>query len=604
MRFLTNCTSASCLGETLGFWTWDSMSLVLPWPCLLYRWRGEPGDEGWGIDSARCPAYHSTVNASVSIGGVSERLGLVSEHILYPALVAFAVVSSGLALVTLPVSWAAYLTVAIGALVLVLLRPVFGLYLLVLAIPFGSLEELNIGVISVGGAEALAALTFAAWLAHMLARREVRTLRAPLLVPLLAFLFVASFSVIGALSLQWSLKGLLVWLELLAVYLMVVNLAGAREARVVVILILVAGALQALLGIYQFLGRVGPEGFVLFDRFMRAYGTFDQPNPYGGYLVLILPLALSLFLGRWARRGLWDVATWLLAALSLGLMGLALVMSWSRGAWLGFVAGAAVVAIVGFWYKAFGALRAGVLSGLGAGALGLAWLRTWGPSVAVASLLGPLAGVGTGVVVFVSVRRRWPWLVAAAVMLLVVMLIALAGDSLLPTAIANRFSDFLPYVQVTDIRRVQLTDENFAVVERLAHWEAAWGMLEDHPLLGVGVGNYVPTYPSYALPGWKDPLGHAHNYYLHVAAETGLAGLVVYIVLLAACFGRGWSATRSLAGPAQCVAVGVLGVLGAFAVHSLFDNLYVHGMNMHMAMLLGLLAVYVREREEPVVQTA
>jgi O-antigen ligase len=187
-------------------------------------------------------------------------------------------------------------------------------------------------------------------------------------------------------------------------------------------------------------------------------------------------------------------------------------------------------------------------------------------------------------------------------MLLVVMLIALAGDSLLPTAIADRFSDFLPYVQVIDVRGVHVTDENFAVVERLAHWEAAWGMLEDHPLLGVGVGNYVPTYPSYALPGWKDPLGHAHNYYLHVAAETGIAGLAVYVLLIAACFWQGWSATRSLTGPAQGVARGVLGVLGAFTVHSLFDNLYVHGMNMHLAMLLGLLAVFVRERGERVVQ--
>jgi putative inorganic carbon (HCO3(-)) transporter len=533
-------------------------------------------------------------------------LSLVSERVLCPALVAVVVVIAGLALVLLPVTWAAYLTVAAGALVLLLLRPVVGVYLLVLAIPFGSLKEISVGVISVGGAEAMAALTVAAWLVHMLARRDVRTARAPLLVPLLAFLFVASCSIMGALSLQWSLKGLLIWLELVAVYLLVVNLVGSREVRILVILILLAGGVQASLGIYQFFARAGPESFALFDRFMRAYGTFQQPNPYGGYLALILPVALSLFLGRGAWRGRCDLATWLLASLSLGLMGLALLMSWSRGAWLGFVAGAAVVAIVGFWYKVLSALKAGILGGFGAGALGFAWLGSWAPGLGlvVASLLAALAGVGTGVGVFVSLRRRWPWLLALAAILLVVLLIALAGDSLLPTAIADRFSDLLPYAQVVDVRRVHVTDENFAVVERLAHWEAAWGMLEDHPLLGVGVGNYVPRYPSYALPGWKDPLGHAHNYYLHVAAETGIAGLAAYGLLIAACFWQGWSATRSLADPAQGVALGVLGVLGALTVHSLFDNLYVHGMNMHVAMLLGLLAVLVRERGESVVQTA
>ena len=121
-------------------------------------------------------------------------------------------------------------------------------------------------------------------------------------------------------------------------------------------------------------------------------------------------------------------------------------------------------------------------------------------------------------------------------------------------------------------------------------------------LLGVGIGNYVPTYPAYALPGWKDALGHAHNYYLHIAAETGLVGLAAYLFLLGASFRHGWSAVRSLTGAYQGVALGVLGVLTAFATHSLFDNLYVHGMNMHLAMLLGLLIVFHRRREVSVVQ--
>jgi len=112
----------------------------------------------------------------------------------------------------------------------------------------------------------------------------------------------------------------------------------------------------------------------------------------------------------------------------------------------------------------------------------------------------------------------------------------------------------------------------------------------------------VPVYPAYALPGWRDPLGHAHNYYLHIAAETGLLGLVAYLMLLATCLWQGWNTVRRLSGAEQAVALGILGVLGAFAVHSLFDNLYVHGMNMHLAILLGLLFVLTRRRGGPVVQ--
>ena len=503
---------------------------------------------------------------------------------------------AGLAIALLPLSWVLYLILATGALVVILLRPVVGLYLLVFAIPFGSLREVSLGVLNIGGAEALAVLTVTAWVVQMLARREIKTVLAPLVLPLLLFLSVASLSVMGALSLQWSGKGLLIWVEVLAVYLLVVNLVDFREARVIVILVLLAGCLEALLGIYQFFGRVGPEGFVLMDRFMRAYGTFDQPNPYGGYLALILPLAVGLFTARAARRDLWALIGWALASVSLALMGAALVMSWSRGAWLGFAAGLALVAMAGLWYKAFSPVKGGILGGLSGAVLGSLWLNAAGVGKLLAPVVGALSGLGMGMGVSASLRHRWLWMLAAVVLLLVVMLIALGGDQLVPTVVAQRFSDFIPYLRLQDVRGLHVTDENFAVVERLAHWEAALGMLQDRPLLGVGIGNYVPVYPAHALPGWRDPLGHAHNYYLHVAAETGLVGLAAYLFLLFACFRQGWLAVRSLTGIHQGVALGILGVLGAFAVHSLFDNLYVHGMNIHLAMLLGLLYVLTRRR--------
>ena len=110
------------------------------------------------------------MNASASVIGAWRHLGPSSERILYSALVAVLVVVAGLALALLPLSWAAYVTAAAGVLLLILIRPVIGLYLLVVAIPFGSLKEISFGVIVVGGAEALAALPLAAWLVRMLAR--------------------------------------------------------------------------------------------------------------------------------------------------------------------------------------------------------------------------------------------------------------------------------------------------------------------------------------------------------------------------------------------------------------------------------------------------
>ncbi len=537
------------------------------------------------------------MNVAVPLGELCKQARMLGEPVWVRTGIAVLLLVGGLAIAHLPLTWAVALILGGGALALVFLRPILGLYLLVFAIPFGSLKEISFGIITVGGAEAIAAVTVVAWVTGMAARREIRTVHAPLLVPLLVFLAVISFSLPRGLSLQWGVKGLLIWLEVLAVYLFVVNVVDVRKVSMVVILLLLAGSLEALVGCYQFFGRIGPEGFLLFDRFIRAYGTFEQPNPYGGYLALILPLALSLFLARWRWRQLWSVLVWALSGLSLVLMSAALVMSWSRGAWLGFMAGVVVVAVVGFWQRVFSGLTAGALAVLAGAALGTLGFYTPGPGSILAPLVGGLAGVGAGVGICVGLRHRWVWILLALLALFGVIFLAAGGDRLLPASVVERYRDLMPYLEMPDVRGMHVTDENFAVVERLAHWQAALNMLRDHPVLGVGIGNYVPVYPAYALPGWKDPLGHAHNYYLHVAAETGMLGLCAYLLLVAASFWHSWRGIREAGSHGQGVALGICGVLAAFAVHSIFDNLYVHGMNMHLAILLGLVYVLAAGRE-------
>ncbi len=69
----------------------------------------------------------------------------------------------------------------------------------------------------------------------------------------------------------------------------------------------------------------------------------------------------------------------------------------------------------------------------------------------------------------------------------------------------------------------------FSVIERLTHWQAAVRMAETQPWLGVGFGNYAAAYPDFRLLLWENALGHAHNYYLNVAAEIGAIGLLAYL---------------------------------------------------------------------------
>lgn len=445
------------------------------------------------------------------------------------------VVGMALAIALLPVSWAILLVLGGIVFILTLVNPQVGVLLIVPAVPFGSLLQVNLGIMNVGVTEALVVFVVVAWLMHRIALREMDIWWPPLAVPLAIFLGVLCWSVVGATSLQHSLKEIVKWAEVLALYVLVANEMDRRWSRALVFVILSTGALVALQGVYQFLFRLGPEEFVLFGRFMRAYGTFEQPNPYAGYLGLTIPLAAGLVVAGIVPIGGRVKGWWLVWAGASGVLMLAaLIMSWSRGAWLGLAAAVAVMA------------------------------------VAIVARSGRAALLG-------------------GLVLVVLFYILLTGGlALLPPSIVQRFGDFVPYLGVADVRGMEITDANFAVLERMAHWQSALAMWNDHPWLGVGIGNYEPLYYDYALPLWPLPLGHAHNYYLNIAAETGIIGLAAYLILWAAAFVVTWRATRQATGWYWGVALGILGVLTHLSVHNLFDNLYVHAMYLQVAILLGM----------------
>ncbi|MGE5138822.1 MAG: hypothetical protein ACM3JD_05110, partial [Rudaea sp.] len=62
-----------------------------------------------------------------------------------------------------------------------------------------------------------------------------------------------------------------------------------------------------------------------------------------------------------------------------------------------------------------------------------------------------------------------------------------------------------------------------------------------------------------------------------------------YLALWGAIFWLAWRTVRRTKGPAQGIAAGALGVLIALSVHNLFDNLFVHSMQMQVGITLGLI---------------
>jgi len=125
------------------------------------------------------------------------------------------------------------------------------------------------------------------------------------------------------------------------------------------------------------------------------------------------------------------------------------------------------------------------------------------------------------------------------------------------------------------------------VLERLAHWQAGIRMFNGAPWLGIGIGNYGVVYPSFALPHWYDPLGHAHNLYINFLAETGILGTVAFLAFWASAATLAYRTAQNPDPFVRSLALGLLGTVAYLTLHNLFDNLFVQHLQLQLALLLG-----------------
>ncbi|MGH2365333.1 MAG: O-antigen ligase family protein [Chloroflexota bacterium] len=448
-------------------------------------------------------------------------------HVPWRAAWLLPLAALGLAVGLAPPLYTGVAVLGVIGLTAVIIRPEIGLYLLTLSVPYQNLRGADPTTVQLSATEPLVALTLAAFFLHQLVLQRGSWRRGPLIVPLVIFLASVVLSVFKATDQLQSLKELVKWLELLAVYWMAINtLKKPRQVATLLTFAVLAALSEAAIGALQVVLRKGPPEFLIGGFIMRAYGTFGQPNPLAGYLNLTLPIVLAVGLFASSRRLRW--ACWLSAA----AIGLVMVTTLSRGAWLGFAVSLAV--------------------------MGIAMNRR---------------------------VRFWVWfgLLCAAFVLLAAVL------GVIPFGLTARL---LAAFGLSGVSLDNVTAQNFSAVQRLAFWQAGWNMFRGNIILGVGIGNYITAYPTYAAPGWSQVLGHAHDYYLNMAAECGLLGLSGYLVFLLSAFRHAAGTVRAtLSRPWFGVAVGLLGSLTAISVHNLVDNMYVHGIPVLLGLLLGAVTV-------------
>ena len=135
-------------------------------------------------------------------------------------------------------------------------------------------------------------------------------------------------------------------------------------------------------------------------------------------------------------------------------------------------------------------------------------------------------------------------------------------------------------------RRNQLLDmltfSDVGLMDRTVMWGTAWKMIEARPFCGQGLNTFMANFLDYAIGPNNGP-AYAHNCFLQITAETGIPGLVTFLLFLGALFVTWRTALRKAPTPEEAedraglrvVLLGLAAGLLAFLVQSLFDtNLY------------------------------
>jgi len=192
--------------------------------------------------------------------------------------------------------------------------------------------------ISKAGVEIFASLAISAFIIKKILQPELRFIKNH------THLFLLFFVIFGGLSLlnsgpylKKSLEALFCkWLEYIFIFLIVEDtLASHKRLRNAMAILLIVGAIVGIDGLFQrFLGwdflrqRLTIK---IREGMFAVTGPFKHYNDFAAYLVCVLSLFVALFLGAGGGQvGL---------VFAIVLLGMCLLFTFSRGGWLGFLAG-------------------------------------------------------------------------------------------------------------------------------------------------------------------------------------------------------------------------------------------------------------------------
>ncbi|TAK33009.1 MAG: hypothetical protein EPO21_13880 [Chloroflexota bacterium] len=339
-------------------------------------------------------------------------------------------------------------------------------------------------------------LTVASGLTYILVRGRFSLRRTAVDVPLVVLLAISVLSTIVSVSPLGSLygehnrrDGLLTIANYALLFFMAVNYYREwRNIRQTAEIVGLVAAFVGLLGVLEYFDlsvHVGPvretfEG--------RVFATLGNPDFLGAYLVLMSPLAIGLLL---ISRSISMKLLWSGAFL---LMSVCLLLTMTRGAWIGFAASLLVIVAFARTMRSHARWLVGLLIAL----------VLFGSAAEVSSLwwqngTTPAAHPGPG------------------------------GGAVAPPA---------PSLSLLERLKSMTSLQGGTVGVRFETWQQALDIVRDYPILGSGLNTfqamatryYSPTYA--AGEGATNMPDRPHNQYLQWAAFAGVPGALAYLAVL------------------------------------------------------------------------
>jgi len=302
-------------------------------------------------------------------------------------------------------------------------------------------------------------------------------------------------------------------------------------------------------GIYQYFKGVGfIQGREVLQGRLRS--SLKHANDFGGYLIVVLPLVLSLLLWCLSLRQsfLKSVAAKIHNSRAIIFYGIVLIIlsvilflclgfTISRGAWFGFF----VALFVLGWFQR----------------------KTIVPFIVLTFLFAFIFFPRMNSVRHMQVGTYTP-----------------------PSSINQ--------AAASDTKQ-RLLSKLLTIVEarlgssmgRSGFWREALMVIRDFPVFGTGLNTYSKVGVHYKI-NWG---GYPHNCYLQMAAETGVLGLGAFIWLIFVIFKESFRVLRIIKDPfLDSVLLGMTAGMAGFMTHSFFDtNFYSVQLGALCWLMLGLL---------------